>query len=162
MKKLNTLILILTLSVSCSQEYASDKYAESITSEELSDLIYEFSSDKFEGRNTGEPGQKLAVEFIRDFYKSNNIIKAENTEDYFQKFLVDFSNDFFSFWIDLTLSKILDFEEVNCPIFDNSIEFFLRDSIAVCPEIASILLIPEATEPSDKILNTLNERVFLT
>ena len=92
MKKLNTLILILTLSVSCSQEYASDKYAESITSEELSDLIYEFSSDKFEGRNTGEPGQKLAVEFIRAFYKSNNIIKAENTEDYFQKFLVDFQS----------------------------------------------------------------------
>ena len=92
MKKLNTLILILTLSVSCSQEYASDKYAESITSEELSDLIYEFSSDKFEGRNTGDPGQKLAVEFIRYFYKSNNIIKAENTEDYFQKFLVDFQS----------------------------------------------------------------------
>ena len=92
MKKLNTLILILTLSVSCSQEYASDKYAESITSEELSDLIYEFSSDKFEGRNTGEPGQKLAVEFIRNFYKSNNIIKADNTEDYFQKFLVDFQS----------------------------------------------------------------------
>ena len=92
MKKFNTLLLILALSVSCSQENASDKYAESITSEELSDLIYEFSSDKFEGRNTGEPGQKLAVEFIRDFYKSNNIIKAENTEDYFQKFLVDFQS----------------------------------------------------------------------
>ena len=92
MKKFNTLLLILALSVSCSQENASDKYAESITSEELSDLIYEFSSDKFEGRNTGEPGQKLAVEFIRDFYKSNNIIKADNTEDYFQKFLVDFDS----------------------------------------------------------------------
>ena len=92
MKKFNTLLLILALSVSCSQENASDKYAESITSEELSDLIYEFSSDKFEGRNTGETGQKLAVEFIRDFYKSNNIIKADNTEDYFQKFLVDFDS----------------------------------------------------------------------
>jgi len=92
MKRFNTLLLILALSVGCSQENASDKYAETITSEELSDLIYEFSSDKFEGRNTGEPGQKLAVEFIRDFYKSNNIIKAENTEDYFQKFLVDFES----------------------------------------------------------------------
>jgi len=92
MKRFNTLLLILALSVGCSQENASDKYAETITSEELSDLIYEFSSDKFEGRNTGEPGQKLAVEFIRDFYKSNNIIKADNTEDYFQKFLVDFQS----------------------------------------------------------------------
>lgn len=92
MKKFNALLLIIALSVGCSQENASDMYAETITSEELSDLIYEFSSDKFEGRNTGEPGQKLAVEFIRDFYKSNNIIKAENTEDYFQKFLVDFQS----------------------------------------------------------------------
>ena len=92
MKKLNTLLIIFTLIVSCSQENASEKYAESITSKELSDLIFEFSSDKFEGRNTGEPGQKLAVEFIRNFYLENNIDKADNTEDYFQKFLVDFES----------------------------------------------------------------------
>ena len=91
MKKLNILILILLISVSCSEENNSDKYAESITSKELSELLYEFASDEFEGRNTGEPGQKLAVNFIRDFYKANDIVKADNTEDYFQKFLVDFS-----------------------------------------------------------------------
>ena len=91
MKKLNILILILLFSVSCSQENNSDKYAESITSNELSELLYEFASDEFEGRNTGEPGQKLAVNFIRDFYKANDIVEADNTEDYFQKFLVDFS-----------------------------------------------------------------------
>ena len=91
MKKLNILILILLISVSCSQENNSDKYAESITSNELSELLYEFASDEFEGRNTGEPGQKLAVNFIRDFYKANDIVKADNTEDYFQKFVVDFS-----------------------------------------------------------------------
>ena len=91
MRKLNTLILIISLSVGCSQENKSDKYAESITSKELSELVYEFASDEFEGRDTGEPGQKLAVNFIRDFYKANNIDKADNTEEYFQKFLVDFS-----------------------------------------------------------------------
>jgi hypothetical protein len=91
MKKFNILILILSISISCSEENKSDKYAESITSKELSELLYEFASDEFEGRNTGEPGQKLAVNFIRDFYKANDIVKADNTEDYFQKFLVDFS-----------------------------------------------------------------------
>ena len=91
MKKFNILILILSISISCSEENKSDKYAESITSKELSELVYEFASDKFEGRDTGEAGQKLAVNFIRDFYKANNIDKADNTEEYFQKFLVDFS-----------------------------------------------------------------------
>ena len=57
----------------------------------MTDLVYEFASDEFEGRNTGEAGQKLAVNFIKNFYKSNDIDKADNTEDYFQKFLVDFS-----------------------------------------------------------------------
>ena len=64
MKKLNIFILILSISVSCSGENNSEKYAESITSKELSELLYEFASDEFEGRNTGEPGQKLAVNFI--------------------------------------------------------------------------------------------------
>ena len=89
MKKINLIILMFLLSVSCAQENLSDKYAESITSNELSELLYEFASDKFEGRETGEPGQKLAVNFIRDFYKSNDIDKADNTEDYFQKLLID-------------------------------------------------------------------------
>ena len=91
MKKFNILILILSISISCSEENKSDKYAESITSQELTDLVYEFASDEFEGRNTGEAGQKLAVNFIKNFYKSNDIAKADNTEDYFQKFIVDFS-----------------------------------------------------------------------
>ena len=90
MKKFNAIILISCLSLGCSKEIASNKYAESITSEELSDLIYEFSSNMFEGRNTGDPGQKMAVEFIKNFYLANNIDKAKNTNDYFQEFLVDF------------------------------------------------------------------------
>ena len=93
MKKISTLTVIffLTFNYSCSQQDISVKYSNSITEKELKDLIYIYASDEFEGRNTGEPGQKLAVNFIRDFYKANDIDKAVNTEDYFQKFLVDFS-----------------------------------------------------------------------
>ena len=84
-------IFFLTLNYSCSQNDISTKYSNSITEKDLQDLLYVYASDEFEGRNTGEPGQKLAVKFIRDFYKANDIDKAINTEDYFQKFLVDFT-----------------------------------------------------------------------
>ena len=91
MKNLKLIIILFLLSVGCSQENLSDRYAETITSEELSDLIYEFASDEFEGRNTGEAGQKLAVDFLKNFYIANDISQADNTENYFQKFIVDFS-----------------------------------------------------------------------
>ena len=93
MKKINVLttILILTISYSFSQGDISTKYSNSITEKDLKDLLYVYASDEFEGRNTGEPGQKLAVNFIRDFYTANDIEKAINTDNYFQKFLVDFS-----------------------------------------------------------------------
>ena len=86
-----TISYFLTANFSCSQEDISLKYSNSITEKDLKDLLYVYASDEFEGRNTGEPGQKLAVKFIRDFYKENDIDKAINTEDYFQKFLVDFT-----------------------------------------------------------------------
>ena len=91
MKNLKLIILLFLLSVGCSQDNLSDRYAESITSEELTDLIYKFASDEFEGRNTGEAGQKMAVDFLKNFYIANEISQADNTENYFQKFIVDFS-----------------------------------------------------------------------
>ena len=39
MKKLNTIFLILTLSTGCSQEITSSKYAESISSNDLNEII---------------------------------------------------------------------------------------------------------------------------
>ena len=91
MKNLKLIILLFLLSVGCSQQNLSERYAETITSEELTDLIYKFASDEFEGRNTGEAGQKMAVDFLKNFYIANKISQADNTENYFQKFIVDFS-----------------------------------------------------------------------
>ena len=73
MKKLNTLFLILTLSTGCSQEIVSSKYAESINSNDLEDLLSVYSSDGFEGRQTGTKGDRTAAYFLRDFYFSNKI-----------------------------------------------------------------------------------------
>ncbi|MAU73517.1 MAG: peptidase M28 [Flavobacteriaceae bacterium] len=86
MRKLNILILILSISVSCSEENKSDKYANTITSEDLQNLLEIFSSDEFQGRQTGQYGEKLAVNFLRDFYIENGIKPAENTDNYFQSY----------------------------------------------------------------------------
>ena len=84
MKKFNLLILTLFISNVFSQDI-SNKYAETITSEELKSLIYVYASDSFEGREAGTRGEILAVEFIRDFYLKNDIKPAKGTENYFQK-----------------------------------------------------------------------------
>ena len=87
MKKFNLLILTLFISNVFSQDI-SNKYAETITSEELKSLLYVYASDSFKGREAGTKGEILAVEFIRDFYLKNDIEPAKGTEDYFQKMVV--------------------------------------------------------------------------
>jgi len=84
MKKFNLFIITLFISNVFSQDI-SNKYAETITSEELKSLLYVYASDSFEGREAGTKGELLAVEFIRDFYLKNDIKPAKGTENYFQK-----------------------------------------------------------------------------
>ncbi len=60
-------------------------YAESITEEELKDLLYVYASDEFEGRETGKPGQKKAVDFIKSAYEELDIPAAQDNGEYFQK-----------------------------------------------------------------------------
>ena len=60
------------------------EYANSITPNELKDLLYVYASDYFEGRETGARGQKKAVDFIRQFYTNHGIGAAQGTENYFQ------------------------------------------------------------------------------
>ena len=58
-------------------------FAESISAEELKEMLYVYASDEFEGRNTGERGQKKAVEYLKDYYIDQGIPSAlEDT--YFQ------------------------------------------------------------------------------
>ena len=60
------------------------KYAATITSDELKDMLYTYASDEFEGRDTGEKGQKLAVEYLKKQYKAINIETPLGNDDYFQ------------------------------------------------------------------------------
>ena len=83
--KFITFFLFLTSVIAFSQsENDVTDYANSITSEELKELLYVYASDYFEGRETGTRGQKKAIDFIRQFYTSHKINAAQGTEDYFQ------------------------------------------------------------------------------
>ena len=70
---------------SFSQLKKADKFAKTITAEELKEHLYIYASDEFEGRNTGAQGQKKAVEYLRNFYIENEIEPGDPDKDYFQK-----------------------------------------------------------------------------
>ena len=78
------LLTFIIYNFSFSQDKV-EKYANTITSSDLKDLLYVYASDEFEGRDTGKKGQKLAVNFLRKFYEKNKISAAKNTNNYFQE-----------------------------------------------------------------------------
>ncbi len=61
------------------------EYANTITSDELKEMLYVYASDEFEGRNTGENGQKLAVEYLKKQYKAIDVATPLGNDDYFQE-----------------------------------------------------------------------------
>lgn len=66
------------------------KYASSITSEELKDHLYTFASDEYEGRDTGKPGQKKAAEYIRAEFKDLGISSPPGVTNYYQEISTEF------------------------------------------------------------------------
>ncbi|MDP5043955.1 MAG: M28 family metallopeptidase [Leeuwenhoekiella sp.] len=58
-------------------------FANSITADELKEMLYVYASDEFEGRNTGEPGQKKAVAYLKEYYENQDIAPALDST-YFQ------------------------------------------------------------------------------
>ncbi|MBJ7881428.1 M28 family metallopeptidase [Gelidibacter salicanalis] len=60
-------------------------YANSITSDELKEMLYTFASDEFEGRLTGAKGQKMAVEYLKQHYIAMGIPSPISEGDYFQE-----------------------------------------------------------------------------
>ncbi len=61
-----------------SNEADVKKYAETITANELQDMLYIYASDEFEGRNTGEPGQKKAAEYLKSYYQTLGVAPGNN------------------------------------------------------------------------------------
>ncbi len=59
--------------------------ANTITEEELKEMLYVYASDEFEGRATGEPGQKKAVAYLRDHYIDLEIPSPLGGDDYYHE-----------------------------------------------------------------------------
>ena len=88
--KMKNFFIIILVSLftfkSYSQLQKANKFAKTITAQELKDHLYIYASDEFEGRNTGAEGQKKAVEYLRNFYIENEIEPGDlDDKDYFQK-----------------------------------------------------------------------------
>lgn len=67
------------------QKDVAEKYAKTITPEELHGHLEILASDEYEGRETGTKGQKMAMKYIVDFYKELGI-KPSVGEEYVQHY----------------------------------------------------------------------------
>lgn len=59
-------------------------YANTITSNELKEHLYDFASSEFQGRGLGTKGLDLAAEFLKDYYISEGISSPISDSIYFQ------------------------------------------------------------------------------
>ena len=90
MKKLLAFTLASFLySFAFAQNEVMTEYANTITQEDLKELLTIIASDAMEGRETGERGQKMAAAFIADHFERLGLEAVVPTADgnsYFQKF----------------------------------------------------------------------------
>lgn len=70
--------------VKFESESRISEFANTITANELKDLVYEFASDTNEGRKTGEFGHNRACKFIKDYYINHNIASPLGDDNYYQ------------------------------------------------------------------------------
>jgi hypothetical protein len=72
-----------------AQNPTAQKYAESITVDELKTHMYVLAHDSLEGRNTGDRGQKVAAEYIKNQFQNiglEAVVPDGSGKSYFQAF----------------------------------------------------------------------------
>ena len=85
MKKVYLLLTFLWATTAIAQLENAQPFGQTITEQDLKELLYVYASDFFQGRETGTLGQQRAVQFLREFYEQNSIKAASGTDNYFQK-----------------------------------------------------------------------------
>ena len=90
MKHTTALTLLLAVVLSAfAQDKKAQKFAKTITIEDLNSYLSVLASDSLEGRETGEKGQKMAAEYIAGKFKEFGLEPPVSTEEgnsYFQKY----------------------------------------------------------------------------
>lgn len=90
MKKFIALLMLVVVGLtSYGQNDVMTQYANTITEEDLTDLLTILASDAMEGRETGERGQKMAAAFIADHFQRlglQPVVPTKDGKSYFQKF----------------------------------------------------------------------------
>jgi Zn-dependent M28 family amino/carboxypeptidase len=103
LKYFTTICIALTVAASCSDKKVVSQapeptnaggrdlskvdpmtYANTITTDELTEQLYIYASDSLEGRDTGKPGQKKAVNYLRDQYMAMGVEGGMPDGSYFQ------------------------------------------------------------------------------
>lgn len=77
-------VLIDLTSLDGDGEKIVPKYMQTITKEELKEMLYVYASDEMEGRNTGDPGQKKAANYLRERYKALGVPSGSGDDSYYQ------------------------------------------------------------------------------
>lgn len=78
------ILLCLTISQTIfaqNKEESREKYAQTITKEDLSKHLHILASDKYEGRETGKKGQKMAAEYIAKAFNSYKLTAPVKDSD---------------------------------------------------------------------------------
>jgi len=66
----------------------AEKFAETITADDLDYHVYNLANDMMEGRETGTRGAKKAAKYIGDFFLDQHMLFPKKLEDYLQKYKV--------------------------------------------------------------------------
>ncbi len=87
-------IVVTTLLISCSSSKTAKvnvnevglktKFASTITSQDVKDIVLILASDALQGRATGEKGQKIAANYIADYYEHYQLQAPIDYPDYLQ------------------------------------------------------------------------------
>lgn len=117
-------------SVQFENESKINEFANTITADELKELVYEFSSDEYQGRKTGEFGHNRASKFLKDYYIHQDIASPLGGDTYYQQIPKSFfSNDINSSQNVVAYIKGTEFPDETLVISAHSDHLGITDSI---------------------------------